>query len=502
MATKDLYGIGKGSAQVVDMRPIHAMQQDKREATRKRNEAREKKRVGMATAINDSMNKLKNTAWNQDQKYIGGLMQETRKWLSDTYATHGEMAIVDDPAKKREFDERIAFIKQQNDASHANITMGNKMLERSSKNVNDIDEVSGDAFNSWLDLPPEERLATPMPIIKDREMTLDEVVERDVKSEIAGLQTPIGYTGTRDKETGRTVTVKGKGTDEAEYNDMIDQYNTSTNSSTFKYADRQARKLVNEDRYPPTITVDGEETENPEYQKQLNSQRRELIKESFDKQRLKDYQTSSASYGKATEDEDVDIIEDEAAVTTTEDVGSTKNYISNTYKDESGKKFFKLKSEMYEVGGKLYPKDKLPKSVDLDDPKTFYRVEIGSIIDEDQNIRPNEKGLTELKKKTTTPVIRKGSVSKPGKAKTFRVNKEYRDGQVSSTEDKSITGQMVGYEKVKLKSGKTEYIFQVKDKKGNIEDVPATDAVKETFSKEWKKIQETKKSDEDFIDIN
>ena len=45
MALKDIYGIGKGSAQVVDLRPINAMVQSREEANIKRNEEKAKKRA-------------------------------------------------------------------------------------------------------------------------------------------------------------------------------------------------------------------------------------------------------------------------------------------------------------------------------------------------------------------------------------------------------------------------------------------------------------------------
>jgi len=297
MATKDLYGIGKGSAQVVDLRPVNAMVQDRQDAARRRNEAKAKKRATMASAINSQMDKLKNTAWSRDQQYVSDLMSDTRSWMADTYSKYGEMSLVDNPELKREFNERVGFIKRQNDASHANIQMGNKMLEELSGNLDDIDEESGIAFNKWLDLPPAERLSTPMPIIRDREMTLDEVVNRDVKSEIEGLQVPKGYTGVKDEETGRITTYKGRATDEAEYDQMIKDYNLNPNSTTFKYADREARKLINEDRYPPYITDEaGEQVQNPKYIEQLNSQRESLIKQSFDKYKKKDYTTTTSTY--------------------------------------------------------------------------------------------------------------------------------------------------------------------------------------------------------------
>ena len=65
----------------------------------------------MAAAINSQRDKLKNTAWREDRVYIDGLINDTKKWMSDTYVKHGEMALVDNPELKREWQEKIDFIK-------------------------------------------------------------------------------------------------------------------------------------------------------------------------------------------------------------------------------------------------------------------------------------------------------------------------------------------------------------------------------------------------------
>ena len=305
MATKDLYGIGKGSAQVVDLRPVNAMVQNRAEENRQRNAAKEKRRSTNAAAINSQMDKLKNTAWSRDQQYVSDLTSDTRSWMVDTYSKHGEMALVDNPQLKREFDEKVSFIKRQNDASHANITMGNKMLEQRSHNLDDIDYESAKEFDKWLDLPPAERLSTPMPIIKDRELTLRELfIEEGMDKEILSSYIPTERTGSKNPETGEYYKYEGKTTNEDKYNTTINGLNTNTKGKIFGKANRLAIGEIESDALPPFIEVDGEEVPNPEYQDKLNVTRKRIIEEIAERFKGTTYENKTRGFGSVKEEKE------------------------------------------------------------------------------------------------------------------------------------------------------------------------------------------------------
>ena len=305
MATKDLYGIGKGSAQVVDLRPINAMVQNRQEETIRRNEAKAKKRSANAVAINSQRDKLKSNAWSEDQEYVQGLILDTKNWMSDTYAKHGEMSLVDNPQLKKEWDDRVSFITQQNDISHANLEMGNKMLDKRAKNLDDIDYNSAIGWDKWLSLPPAERLKTPMPIIKDREMSLLEVMkEEGVQSAIEGTYIETGGTGIKDPKTGRYTHYSGNKTDMDDYNSYIDKYSKNTEGRIFQYANRDAMKMIDTELYPTHIEENGEKVPNPEYQEELNKVRRQLIDDTASTWTKSKKNTSKSSYGAVKEEKE------------------------------------------------------------------------------------------------------------------------------------------------------------------------------------------------------
>ena len=304
MALKDIYGIGKGSAQVVDLRPINAMVQSREEANIKRNEARAKQRSTMAAAINSQRDKLKNTAWREDRVYIDGLINDTKKWMSDTYVKHGEMALVDNPELKREWQEKIDFITQQNDTSAANIAMGDKMLIRSQENLDTIDAESGIAFNKWMDLPPEERLKTPIPMIKDRKITgYESLVEAGADGWIENLIIEKEYTGGKNKETGAYTDYELSIITDQDMESLAERINTSTDSVPFKTYDRTAFNIIDNTLYPEFITVEGEKIPNPKRQDEQNRIRKELIKRDLEKFRKKDKKTSKTHYGAVKQEE-------------------------------------------------------------------------------------------------------------------------------------------------------------------------------------------------------
>ena len=305
MATKDLYGIGKGSAQVVDLRPLNATIERRNEANIARNEAKAKKRATNLAAIDSQLGKIKNTAWERDQEYISGLMTKTLDWQAEQYGKYGEGALYDNPELNREWNKQLKFIENQNAASHSQISMGNKNLEYSRKNLDDIDPESGVEFNAWLDLPSEERLRTPQPIIKDREMSLLEVMDEEgVQSAIEGTYIETGGTGLKDPETGRYTNYSGERTDEDAYNAYIDKYSTnSSEGRIFKYANRDAMKMIDTELYPTHIEENGEKVPNPEYQQELNKVRRQLIDDTASTWKKSDYKTSKSSYGAVVEEE-------------------------------------------------------------------------------------------------------------------------------------------------------------------------------------------------------
>jgi hypothetical protein len=268
---------------LLDTMPLVDIYNQDRQYNRKRNAEKAAKRATSAAAINDQFYKLKNAAWSRDQEYIGGLINETEEWMIGQYSKGGEESLAKNPELKREFQQRIGNIKRQSDASHAQIKMGDQMLTKASKdNLDNLDPESKLAFDSWLELPSSERLTTPMPLIKDRQMELSEIIERDFKTEIKNLVVPVGYSGRPDEE-GRYVNVDGQTINQEGLDEMVSKVNSNSNAHAFKIADREVKQEINADLTPLTVEVNGEVVENPE----IIKLREDKIRENFEAQQQK-----------------------------------------------------------------------------------------------------------------------------------------------------------------------------------------------------------------------
>jgi len=375
MSTKDLYGIGKGEAQVFDPNPLINLAQQERDYNRKRNAQKQAKRAVASAAIDTEFGKLKNTSWSEDQNYVKSLIDDTQQWMMDTYSKNGETSISESPELNREFKERLNFIKGQNDASHAQIKMGDDMLKRSKGNLDELDYETLNEWKSWRELPSEQRLVTPMPIIKDRSLELHEVVERDFRSEIDNLLVDVGYSGQTNDE-GRYNNFKGKTINAEKLDGMISTLNSNPNSQVFKKADAEVKQEINSDLVPPTIiNSQGVEVENPDYRSAIAKRRELKIRETIESKIAPEYMTSSARYAPGSDSNKVnidvtEIEESEDKNITQEDIPESLksgDYLSAIAKDGSGKKWFQIKTSMYEIEGKLYGKDEIPEGKTVDD---------------------------------------------------------------------------------------------------------------------------------------
>lgn len=542
-----LYGVNKAGANIVDLQPVQTMILQDRQFNKRRNAEKQAKRAVMAAGISSQLDKLKNTAWSKDQQYVSDLMNDTQSWLADTYASHpqGEMAAVDDPSVKREFDERVNFIKRQNDASHANIQMGDSMLKQRMKNLDDIDEQSAQQFDQWLALPPEERLQTPMPLIKDRDLDLSEVVQRDLKVEAEKLSVPIGYTGTRDEATGRTVTVKGKQIPKEKYDKLIDSVNKNPNSSTFKYANREAVGMINEDVIPPNIqNENGEMIPNPDYIKELNETRKSLIQEQIDALIPAEYKTTSASYSAVKEAKErpedkplTPLSKEESGVKVTKDIPVTKasgdksKVFSESYTGDDGNTYKKTAVKVYktEDGGMTTDPKKAKNLKDFIPSGTLLNAKTGNLIPEDVEATKDTE-VKIFKSGTTYPVVHtekadltsidhaiddEGKSITPSQSEGFSnavVNSFTKDVEYKKEGDDYIFKGDKGYEKSKSKTQKSDFIkVKVANPSGKgskFRTIPYNKEAKIRYPILAKKVEELElkglnKSEENgFIDIN
>ena len=502
MAIKDLYGMGKGGAQVVDLRSVDAMVQNQAEANRKRNEAKAQKRATMISAIDSQLGKLKNTAWygvsGKDRDYIDKLKSDAKIWMTKTYDTHGEAAFLDNPELKREFDEKAAFIEAENGRSHASIKQADLMLTKSQKNAEDIDTETGAAFDKWMDLPSEVRMRTPMPIIKDRDLTLRELfIEEGMDEEILSSYVKTKRTGAKNQKTGEYNKYEGMRTDEDKYNTTINGLNTNTGGKIFGKANRLAMAEIESDALPPFIDVDGEQVPNPEYQDKLNVTRKRIIEDVAKRLRGTTYENRTRGFGSVEggdddEDKDSEVVLGDKEIIT-ESHWSYPGVASGGYFDISGKPFFKTNENLHMVDGKAYLEKNIPKG-----KKSEGLIPIGTVIDKNFSVRKEGlKGLKEGMNVDIKNVISTGSVTKPGSSKTYKSTSTYSDKEgITKTPSRSKTGKMIGHKLINIKGVET-YIFEISDTKGKVTEEIATETLKKVFKKDWEDIKDAENKEKE-----
>ena len=169
----------------------------------------------------------------------------------------------------------------------------------------------------------------------------------------------------------------------------------------------------------------------------------------------------------------------------------TKNVrFSGTAKDDTGKLYYKLKNPSYSYDGKVYgSKEELPEGVKIEDNEVS-EIAIGSYIDAEGNVKPDDSELVETKDTKVTPATREYNVTSPGKAKVINVTTYYEaDGsETKRKEATAIKGQFIGNINVD-----GEDRAKIMDNKGQVLIVPATPDVKKAFKKEYEKIEAAEK---------
>ena len=499
---------------VLDTMPLVSLAQQEQQYNRKINAEKAAKRATGAAKLNESFDKLNTKVWERDNAYMQDLVNDTEDWMAQTYSEHGETAIYDNPKLKQEFQSRLNHIRDFAQMSRNQQQMANKQLEERAGNPDELSYESAANFDRWLDLPPEQRVLQPVPMVTQRLTTLSEAVTKYGKPHLEGLLQPFEYAGAVKEETGEYATYEGKRLDEKRLNNLVQSYNTNPNSVIFRTADREAREDFDYEKTSPImLDAEGNQVPNPAFETELARVRSERIKDEILRQADKEYTKSGRRFvpGAAQMREDqVEVVETtpgEAQYTTEETPAAFRKNVrfSGTATDDTGKVYYKLKTPSYSYQGEVYAsKDDLPQGVTVDDAT---EIPIGSYVDGDGNVKPDDTDLTETKDVKTYKAEREVNVKKPGATRTLNVDSYYKpDGtKVSTAEGTAVEGQMIGHVEVKAveKGGKLyfegskEYkkgkpkrmeITKIKTKKGEIVQVPTTDNVRATYSAEYDKI--------------
>lgn len=479
----------------LDTSGLAGIVQGQQEYNRKINAEKSARSATGASKINESFDKLNKKVWERDNQHMSNMVRETEDWMADVYSKKGETAIYDDPQLKAEFNKKISNIKNFAEMSRSQQAMGNKQLEERAENPDELDYESASNFDEWADLPPSKRVLVPVPMISKRHTTLSESVNKYGKQHLSGLLTEFDYDSQADEETGEYKSYEGKRLDKKRLEELVNGYNTNPNSVIFRTADRETKEDFDYEQTAPTmLDADGNEVPNPEFQKKLSEARAKRIEEEILKQAGREYTKSSKKFvpgstKKEAEVEITEVSEDDSGYTTEEIPAFFKSnkYIASTGKDKTGKQYFKLKTPMYVYEGEMYEKENLPEGITTSDAS---EVPIGSWVDRDKNVLPDDSEITETKKTKTTSATREYNVTTPGKAKIVNITKHYNeDGSVVEVkEGTALKGQFIGNVNVD-----GEDRAKIRNSKGEVVIIPATDDVKKVFKVEYDKIESAEK---------
>lgn len=513
-----LYGIGKGSAQVVDLRPVlTASEQARMDAERKAAEKMARKAT-KAAALNSMVGKLKNEGWTNHNTYLQQKLDGLNDFVLKEIGENGETVFAENQEKQSELKSQINDFVSWNQWSKNLTSEAEKQLERAQKSRKDIDVQSLGEFNKWLNESPEYQRTHPMPRIKDRNRSRNEIVKEEYSSALGKMAKRVVSTGKPD-ETGRISKSDITITDPEEFNSFIESISKDPNNQLNITAGEDAIRIIDGEGIigRTIINEKGEEVNNPEFFKKYNTLKDQLIREAAEIYLPKEEKMFTATYKSGSGDDKeptiTEITDDEKGYVSDKNIEafSKNTKFSASAQDEAGNTFFKTKVPMYSFQGKIYSKDELPEgySPDQSDVK---ELKAGLWIDKDGNLG-SEKDLKPTRDRTKYPVIREVTVQN-SPVKKLRVNevilpngkKEviaegdvvegkligYHKKNVNDVDDKIIHEGEKGYDERKVK---TIEVATIQKKDGSTVETVVTDQVKNTFPKEFEKISENEPKD-------
>ena len=506
----DFFGIGKGAAQIVDQRPMQNFLAEDRAYNRKVNADKVAKKASKAAAIDSLDDKLKNESWSRHFDYNQKKLDDIHNYAIDSYSKYGENVFVDDNDKKAEWEGMINDFVKSNQQSKLLTTEANKNLARAQK-INELEPESAGEFNRWLDLSPEQQLSTPMPLLKDREYSLGEVVDKNLKTELSALGKPKKSFSTKADKEGKfsQITITG-GTDQ-EIKDLASKVVKNKNSVVGQKAIRDAAEEINRELVPETIIENGKEVDNPEFLDAISSHAEQLV---FEEIRGKVPQQSKEQRARFVPGAGKEKVELNVSEVTTGEKGwqteglptktieKTNVDVSNVATDPTGKKYYKLQQPIVVIDGKA------TKDMSRAEEGTVY--DIGVWIDNDFNEKGDTKNLTAVKEFKDRPVKQQFNIESPEKAtikSKYYIDDDgtkvkitdatvlegatildYKETEVNESEDKVTFSDEKGFKD----KNKTSIETVLVKAKGGTFNIPVTDALRQQYPETFNMIKDKK----------
>lgn len=492
---KDIYGIGKGEAQVVDLRPIQSMVQFNREDAARRSAAKQAKRATKAAALNSMTDKLKVEGWDRHNSFLQEKLDGVNEYVMNEIVGGGETVFADNPKKQAELKSRINDFVSANQWSKNLTIQGDIQLARAGK-IEDMDMDSLAEFNKWLDLSPEQQRTMPMPLIKDNFRSVNKILKDDYSKVLEGMADRTVRQGKPDPSTGRISKFDITTTKEVDFSEWKQDIIKDPRNLVNIAAGREADSILDGAGVVGKTMIDenGQEVRNPKYLEEYNRLKEEIIDEQA---RLylapeKDIQTASFAPEHTLEDKDfrvTEVSEGERGFVT-EQVPSGIQKFSQVDKvgEIEGKKYYRLGNPIFidKVTGDKFTSTKEASESNISEGD-LRTIQAGTWVDVDFNEPKNVKDINEITAKKTEEVNREFTVQGSPIKNTRPTKIIKRDGtEEALAEGETIKGRMISYHE--KKDGKEVVTIETKDGKKVM--MEATPEIKKIYSKSFEQIGE------------
>lgn len=364
MALEEQYGIGKGAAQVFSFQPLIQTLADQAEINRERNAKKEAERANKAAALNALDDKLKVEGHHSHQKFLQDNLDSLRDYATEQYAEHGEMVFADNPKAKQGWEDKINEFKGYNDASRNIKSSLQSQIDRSMSNEFEMDREGVKDLNEYMDLPLDQQMQRGLPLINERELTVDELFDKGGYGDLMdNTARQFGYE-TAPAGKGEYKTISGVSIDPKRYGQAREVILTNRKSPYYRAVAReQQEELRGSGLIPETIADEtGQEVPNPAYLDVLNERIKKRTEDLMDAYAPKEKITTSRKYAPArVTEEEVQVVplgEEEGAFRIKElpesisKGGKYEKHVSDVFRgEETGEIYMKTKTPMYRTKG-------------------------------------------------------------------------------------------------------------------------------------------------------
>lgn len=223
MALKDLYGIGKGEAQVFDTSRVSDLLAEKRAVDRKAHADKLAKQAVKQAALGSMVNDLSTKGAHEKdvQEYLGEQKKKIRNFYQQGIVDYGEAGATENVEFNKELNNMVNDFRDDAEWSVSSVANRKKMLDQRLKTGDDVNMEDVKAYNEWANKDFRYRRTHPMPFIRDEEISMTERIKtKGYADVIGGMRKKVKYSAPIGG--GKQRNIEGYAVDEAKFKTYID----------------------------------------------------------------------------------------------------------------------------------------------------------------------------------------------------------------------------------------------------------------------------------------